>query len=552
MELETLETALLLLLVIIAAVGIAVRYLRLPYPVVLVLTGLVLGVLVRGPFPMLRDLPLDEIQLTPEAILLLLLPALLFEATLHIEARALRKTLFPVGLLAVPGVLLNAAIVGALVHWGAGVAWNIAFLFGAIVAATDPIAVLAIFKQLHAPHSLELIVEGESLFNDGTGVVLARILQQVVLVGTFSVLGSTLDFAVVVGGGLIIGTLAGFLASRITAHIDDHLIEITLTTILTYGTFLLAESIHVSGVIAVVAAGLVLGNVGATRGMSPTTRLALLTFWEFIAFLINSIIFLLIGLQVNLVTLAQNWFPISVAVVAVLIARAIVVYGLGLITLPLPHVLPLRWLHTLFWSGMRGAVSLAVVLALPFDFPQRALLLDLTFGVVLFTLLVQGLTIGPLLRRLGLVDADERRRTYNKRRAQLFLLRAGRRELNRLAAEKVVLSPRVRSDLDEMYRKASEHLEADLDSAYQDDATLEAKELSAMRVHLLRAERSALGELQRQGLVDSTIAQELAEVVDERLLEAQSGIVSSSLDVVAVALTLGTLPRDIQRTYNRS
>ena len=537
MELETLEIALLLLLLIIAAVASAVRYLRLPYPVALVLTGLTLGALLRGPFPMLRDLPLDDIHLTPEAILLLLLPALLFEATLHIEARALRQTLVPIGLLAVPGVLLNAAIVGALVHWGVGLEWSIAFLFGAIVAATDPVAVLAIFKQLHVPRGLELVVEGESLFNDGTAVVLARILQQVVLVGTFSVLTSTIDFGVVVGGGLIIGTLAGILASRITAQIDDHLIEITLTAILTYGTFLLAESIHVSGVIAVVSAGLVLGNVGATSGMSPTTRLALLTFWEFIAFLINSIIFLLIGLEVNLVSLGQNWFGIVVAIFAVLVARAVVVYGLGILTLQLPRLLPLRWLHALFWSGMRGAVSLAVVLALPFDFPQRGLLLDLTFGVVLFTLLAQGLTIGPVLRRLGLVGVDERYRAYNKSRAQLLLLRAGREELQRLAAERVVLSPRVRAELDEMYQTASERLEARMDTEYKKDTSLEAEEFRMMRVRLLRAERSALGDLQRQGLVDEDLARELAEVVDERLLAAQSDMDSPAADVAAIALT---------------
>lgn len=528
MELETLEIAVVTLLLIISAVGVAVRYLRLPYPIALLLTGLLIGALLRGPIPALRELSLAELQLTPETILLLLLPALLFEATLHIEAQALRQTLLPIGLLAVPGVLLNAAIVGAVMHWVAGLSWNIALLFGAIVGATDPIAVLAIFKRLHAPHALELIVEGESLLNDGTGVVLARILQQVVLAGTFSLAAGTLDFFVVVGGGAAIGGGAGLIASRITARIDDHLIEITLTTILTYGSFLLAEALHVSGVIAVVAAGLVLGNIGATRGMSPTTRLALLTFWEYIAFLINSLIFLLIGLQMNLARLADNWVQISVAIVAVLVARAAVVYGLGLVVLPLPRVLPLRWLHTLFWSGMRGAVSLAVVLALPFNFPQRELLLDLTFGIVLFTLLVQGLTIEPLLRRLGLVGMDQKRRAYITRRAQLLMLRAGRRELQRLAADRVVLSPRVRSELDEAYRAAHDRLESEMEEVYHNDAALESEELRITRQHLLRAERAALGDLQRQGLVDRDVAHELAEVVDARLLALQPSTATSS------------------------
>lgn len=524
MELQTLEIALLTLLLIISAVGVAVRYLRLPYPVALVLTGLAIGALARGPMPGLRDLSLQEVQLTPELILLLLLPALLFEATLHIEATALRKTLVPVGILAVPGVILTAAIVGALVQWGVGLEWSIGLLFGAIVAATDPIAVLAIFKRLGAPHSLELIVEGESLFNDGTAVVLARILQGVVLAGTFSLVGSTLNFVVVVGGGLLIGLMAGLAVSRITARIDDHLIEITLTTILTYGTFLLAETLHVSGVIAVVTAGLVLGNLGARFGMSPTTRLALLTFWEYVAFLINSIIFLLIGLQIDPVSLADNLVPISVAIGAVLVARAVVVYGLGLLVLPLPQTLPLRWLHTLFWSGLRGAVSLAVVLALPFGFPQRAVLLDLTFGVVLFTLLVQGLTMEPLVKRLGLVGLDARRKVYTARRAQALALRAGRHELQRLAAEKAVLSPRVFAELEQEYRAAGEQLAAELEEVYQNHAALEAEELRSTRELLLRVERTALQDLQRQGLVDSETAQELGAALDARLLALQQGL----------------------------
>ncbi len=522
MEIETLEVALISLLLIISAVGAAVGFLRLPYPVALVLTGLALGALLRGPLPWLRDLELEELHLTPDVILFLLLPPLLFDATLHIEAKALRRTLLPIGLLAVPGVLLTATIVGALIHWGIGLDWSAAFLFGAIVAATDPIAVLAIFKKLRAPHGLELIVEGESLFNDGTAVVLARILQGVVLAGAFSPVEAVVSFVVVVGGGLVVGLAAGAVVSRLTAQIDDHLIEITLTTILTFGTFLVSEWLHVSGVIAVVAAGLVLGNVGAARGMSPTTRLALLTFWEYIAFLINSIIFLLIGLQIDLASLSDNLLPIAIAIGASLLARLAVVYGLGLVVLPLPRVLPVRWLHVLFWSGLRGAVSLAVVLALPLNFPGRALLLDLTFGVVLFTLVVQGLTMQPLLRRLGLVGADERRRAYARRRAQALMLRAARRELDRMAAE-ALLSPRVHQQLDQEAEAASAELSTELETIYQNNVALMEEEVSATREHLLRIQRAELQSLERRGLVDSETARELAEDVDARRVAAQGG-----------------------------
>ncbi len=521
MYVDMLDIAMIGLLLIISAVGIATRSSRVPYPIALVITGLALGTLLHSSLPFVRDLNLETLHLTPHLILVLFLPALLFEATLHIEATTLRKTLIPIGLLAIPGVLLTTAIVGALVHWGIGLDWPTALLFGAIVAATDPIAVLAIFKHLGVPHELEVIVEGESLFNDGTAVVLARILLGVVLAGTWSLAGGILNFVVVVGGGLLIGALAGALFSRLTAHIDDHLIEITLTTILTYGTFIVSEALQVSGVIAVVAAGLVLGNVGARRGMSPTTRLALLTFWEYIAFLLNSAIFLLIGLEVDLSSLFADWLPAAIAIGAVLLARAVVVYGLGLIVLPLPPVLPLRWLHVLFWAGLRGAVSLAVVLSLPFDLPARPLLLNLTFGVVLFTLLVQGLTMSPLVQRLGLSSDDPRQEAYQAKRAKLMMLRAAWNELRRLE-EDSVLPPRIFAQLNAEYRAAGQQIDDELDQIYQSHSELESQELRIIRAQLLRIERTMLQELQRQGLVSNNTVQLLAAQIDTGLLDIRS------------------------------
>jgi CPA1 family monovalent cation:H+ antiporter len=521
MHVDSLDIAMIGLLLIISAVGIATRSLRIPYPIALVIAGLGLGVLLRNPLPFVGDLGLGAVHLTPHLILVLFLPALLFEATLHIEAATLRKTLLPIALLAIPGVLLTAAIVGALVHWGVGFDWSTALLFGAIVAATDPIAVLAIFKRLGVPHDLEVLVEGESLFNDGTAVVLSRILLGIVLVGTFSVADGILNFVVVVGGGLLIGLATGALLSRLTARIDDHLIEITLTTILTYGTFIVAEALEVSGVIAVVAAGLVLSNVGARRGMSPTTRLALLTFWEYVAFLLNSAIFLLIGLEVNLGNLIGDLLPTTVAIGAVLLARAVVVYGLGLIVLPLPPVLPRRWLHIMFWAGLRGAVSLAVVLSLPFDLPARPLLLNLTFGVVLFTLLVQGLTMGPLVLWLGLSGDDQSKQFYRARRAQLMMLRAGWRELQR-QEDDAVLPPHIYSQLDAEYRAAGQAIDAEIDQMYHSQPELEAEELRAIRTQLLRVERSTLQELQRQAFVDDETVRSLAAQIDARLVALQS------------------------------
>jgi len=509
------------LLLVISAVSMATRLVRLPYPIALVLTGLGLALLMNH-VPILRDLPLSEIQLTPRLILVLFLPALLFESTLHIEAPALRRTLLPIALLAIPGVLLTAGIVGALVHWSVGLDWFTALLFGALISATDPIAVVAIFKRLGAPHELEVLVEGESLFNDGTAVVLSRIMLGAVLAGTFDLAAGGRDFVLVVGGGLVLGLATGAVMSRLIARIDDHLIEITLTTILTYGTFIAAEAIHVSGVIAVVAAGLVLGNVGARRGMSPVTRLALLTFWEYVAFLLNSVIFLLIGLQIDLGLLQAALLPMGIAVGAALLARAVVVYGFGpAILRSVPSLSP-GSLHPLFWAGLRGAVSLAVVLSLPTNLPMRPLLLTMTFGVVLFTLLVQGLMMGPLLRWSGVAKDNSRHQATTARQTQLLMLRAAWHELQQLA-DTAVLSRRAYTQFDSAYRAASQQLDSEIDALAQGASGLEDGDMRAIQTRLLQIEQATLDMLHRQGLVDVTVARELAEAVDARRLAIQSG-----------------------------
>src|SRR5262245_5983213 len=252
MNIATLDIAIIVLLLIISVVGVLTRSSRVPYPIALVITGLALGALLRSPLPFVSGLALDELQLTPHLILVLFLPALLFEAALHIEGATLRKTLLPIGLLAAPGVVLTALIVGALLHWGIGLDWPTGLLFGAIISATDPSAVLAIFRRLGAPHELEVLIEGESLFNDGTAVVLSRILLAAVLAGSFDLGRGILDFVVVVAGGMLLGALAGALVSRLSGRIDVNLIEMILTLMLTYGTFVVDDVSIISVVVTMV------------------------------------------------------------------------------------------------------------------------------------------------------------------------------------------------------------------------------------------------------------------------------------------------------------
>ncbi len=210
------------------------------------------------------------------------------------------------------------------------------------------------------------------------------------------------------------GGLLGWLVSKLIARVDDYLIETTLTTILAYGAYLVAERLHVSGVLAVVAAGLINGNIGPA-GMSPTTRIVIFNFWEYVAFVANSLVFLLIGLDIDLNRIIANIGPILWAVFAVLVSRAVVVYVLSWIVHKVSRKMPMPYRHVLFWGGLRGAISLALVLSLQQDFPQRDLLAVMAFGVVLFTLLVQGTSMQLLLKRLGLVERTTTQLEYERR-----------------------------------------------------------------------------------------------------------------------------------------
>jgi CPA1 family monovalent cation:H+ antiporter len=396
---------LILLLIVAALIAVAAARLRIPYTVALVLGGLLLGTLhtsaLKGIFTYRPD------WLTPDVSLIIFLPPLLFEGSLKIPIQQLRANLFPILLLANVGVLSATVISGFALHWALGIPLLIALVFGAIVAATDPISVLSIFKDMAVEKPLSVIVEGESLFNDGTAVVLYGILFTAVMSSHLGVWGGVRDFFVEVLGGAATGVGLGYLISKITQRIDDPQIEITLTTILAYGAYLLAQSLHLSGVIATVFAGLIVGNFGIPRGMSSRTQIALWSFWEYASFFINSILFLLIGLQVRIGDLMRDWPAILLTIAAVLAGRILSVYGLIPISNLFSAKVPFRWQHILVWGGMRGALSLALALSLGNAFPYRDRIVNMTFAVVSFTIIVQGITIKPLLRALGLKSSEE-------------------------------------------------------------------------------------------------------------------------------------------------
>ena len=384
------------LITLAALVGLAVRGLAIPYTVALVILGL------AGTF----FLPRDQFVVTPDLVLLVLLPGLVFEAALKIEFAELRSTLGGVALLAIPGVLISAAIVALVLNLATGLKPELGFVVGAMVAATDPAAVIATFRQLGSPRRLATLIESESLFNDGTALVVFAISLRAVTGGV-----SGGDVLLTLVGTIVVSTavglIVGYVVARTIATVDDHLIELTLSLAAAYGTYLIADQLHQSGIIATVVAGVVIGNHGRRIGMSARTQEALDIVWEFFAFLLTALVFLLVGLAINLARLIETLPSIAWGVVAILVGRALVIY---LVFGPASRLavrlrggqrMPLGWLHVMFWAGLRGAVAVAMALSLPVDFPERALLQEITFGIVLFTLLVQGSTAERVIERVG-------------------------------------------------------------------------------------------------------------------------------------------------------
>ena len=384
------------LLSVAAVAAVVVARLRIPYSVTLVLLGLLAGAL----------LPKGTIEVTPELVLLVLVPGLVFEAALRVDLEHLRPTLGWILLLAAPGVLVTALIVAFVLQVGVGLRFELGMVVGAMVAATDPVAVIATFRRLQVSPRLATLVEGESLANDGTALVLfTATIAAISGGGSIAETAQEVVAAVVASTG--IGLAVGWLASRLLALVHDHVIELTISIAAAYGTYLLADGLEESGIIATVVAGLVIGTHGRAVGLSPRALEALDVVWELIAFLLTAFAFLLVGFAISVGDLVAAAVSIAWGLVGVLVARVVVVYGLvgGVARVlgerahwPRP---PIGWLHVMFWAGLRGAVAVAMALSLPDDFPERALLQQITFGIVLFTLLVQGATAELVVARTG-------------------------------------------------------------------------------------------------------------------------------------------------------
>jgi len=381
------------LLLVACLIAMLTRRLGLPYIVGLVAAGFLIALLPESP-----NLPLSR-----ELIFNVLLPPLVFEAALQLDWRRFRDELPLTLTLAFAGVAVATLVVAAGMHWLVGWSWIGAALFGALIAATDPVSVIAAFREMDCLPRVSMVVEAESLLNDGVAAVAFAVLSAVAVGASPSAANIAPAFLWTLGGGIVIGVAVSAAILLIVGRTDDPLVEITLTTIAAYASFLIAERFYASGIISALAAGLMTGSIGPARVFSTHGRDRVRWAWEFFAFLANSIVFILIGMNVASQPIHRLGSAAAVAAILLVLAgRALSIYPLSALFIASRWRLRPAFQHTLFWGGLRGALALALALAVPVQVPERNAIILTAFVVVAFSILVQGLTMPWLINRLKL------------------------------------------------------------------------------------------------------------------------------------------------------
>jgi Na+:H+ antiporter len=516
----------IVLLMLIAAMTtlISKRLDKIPLTILLVFVGIAIS---NGSehLPMLEVLV--DFHLTPELVLFVFIPTLIFESAFNLDARQVSRNIWPILTLAIPGLLLSTLIIALIFTSLTDFPFMVALLLGAILSATDPVAVISIFKQLGVPERLTVLVEGESLFNDATSLVLATLLIGILVSGEFSsgvIISGVGDFFMVFFGGVLVGWLLAMIVGYTLGSIEsDADIEITLTTILAYFAFIIAEhGFHVSGIMAVVAAGLVIGSWGKSK-ISPSTSEFMEHFWEYLAFLANALIFVMVGMQIDLPALWASIDLIIVVVIAMLISRAVVVFTfvplLGKLPGSDPIGMPFR--QVMYWGGLRGAIALAIVLSLP-PFDYKDTLIAVVMGAVLFTLVVQGLSIEKLVKFLGLnalSASDNLEKLEGDKHAR-------EEALDRLKSlvSGGLFSQRIADNIQERCERNLADLDSEISAL---NSTMRPEDKSSnLAMRCLAREKARVYELFSRGLInewafrelDHTIAVQLDEVRHNRLM----------------------------------
>jgi CPA1 family monovalent cation:H+ antiporter len=510
-----LDLVLVLLFAIATGVALAARWIKVPYTAALVLAGLAIG---AGRW-------VSPPHLSKELLFAVFLPGLLFEAAFHLDAKKFWGNRRAIIALAVPGVVAAIVVTALLLtpavhalHLEQGFRLIDGFVFGGIIAATDPIAVVALFKSLGAPSRLGVLIEGESLLNDGTAVVLFGVIFTLATGEHVGVGAAALDFVRTCGLGILIGVGMGYGGSRLIHVVDDPMIEITVTVVLAWGSFAVAEQFHASGVLATVSAGLLCGNYAARTGMSPTTKIAAVAFWAYIAFALNSIVFLLIGFEIELPGVLRAWKTVLLAWFVTTAARAVVIGGVSMALRRSREKLPKWWATVMCWGGIRGGLSMVLVLALPPDFAHRQFLINVVFGVVLVSILLQGMTMAPLLRRLGIVSEEAERLQYQSVRAESLAARAALEALEILGRTGET-TPRVLAEIRARYEARIASADSRILALHLSDAVLDQEEHQRIRRHLISVEKDRVLRAIHEGVSSEEAAAPLLADLDARLVD---------------------------------
>jgi monovalent cation:H+ antiporter, CPA1 family len=499
------------LLVLAVSLGVATIsqifswFRQIPYTLLLVIVGLGLA---------FADVRL--VDLSPELILSIFLPPLLFEAAWNLKWSNLKRDLLPISLYAVIGVVISILGVAIGLNQVAGLSLTTALLIGASLSATDPVSVTALFRELGVPSRLTTLMEGESLFNDGMAVVAFSFLVGLPLGTTHLELKPILvQLFTVIGIGLAVGGLIGFGISYLTQRFDLPLVEQSLTLVSAYGTYLIIEDLGGSGVIGVVTTGLILGNFGSRIGMNPRTRVIVTEFWEFLAFFVNSIVFLLIGDQMRFANLQDNFTIIAVTVGAMIVMRAVAILFLSLssnllqasaeITLPAQTVL--------WWGGVRGSVSIALALSVPSIVVEREKIIATVFGAVLFTLLFQGLSIKPLLQKLNLLGDQPLRDRYLEIVARMGALN---RVLQHIQVDqRPGIDPEFYRYQEALVKGELENLQTEINQLQDEYPNIRSFPAEQLRGELLAIEADTYAEFVRTGRLNRELSSFLEDVLPD-------------------------------------
>ena len=392
MELK-IQTGIFLLL-IAAVVAMLTRRLRLPYSVGLVAAGIVLAFI---PLPS----TVVPVALSKELVFTVLLPPLLFEAAFHLDWAQLKQNSPLIAVLVTLGVLLSVFVTATGMHFAMRWGWHSALLFGALIAATDPVSVVATFKEAKVRGRLLLLLESESLLNDGTAAVIFGVILAIASGEQVSAIRVTNLLLMSVVGGIVCGAAIAFLALVLMGKTTDHLVEITFTTVAAYASFLLADHLGMSGVLSTITAGLLMSNFKRFNAISSRGKESIEAFWDYAAFVANSIVFLLIGIHEAHQNLGALWVCALTAIALVMLGRAITIFPCCAFFFSSRLRVSTAHQFVLFWGGLRGALALALALGLPSQLVLKEQIISVTFRVVAFSIFVQGLTMTPLLRRLG-------------------------------------------------------------------------------------------------------------------------------------------------------